>query len=122
MREQLRSNTVAIVSPFAAFSALSYNTWRNEATERNRNIRTAGFELLSEIGLLQQIVFYAHYNQGDQRGDACMGRADVLTISDLAALKPAAVSRDVQQLHPKKHDSLLHVAAAGGTSRMPPAQ
>ena len=98
MREQLRSNTVAIVSPFAAFSALSYNTWRNEATERNRNIRTAGFELLSEIGLLQQIVFYAHYNQGDQRGDACMGWADVLTISDLAALMPAAVGRDAEAL------------------------
>ena len=98
MREQLRSNTVAIVSPFAAFSALSYNTWRNEATERNRNIRTAGFELLSEIGSLQQIVFYAHYNQGDARGDARMGWADVLTISDLAALMPAAVGRDAEAL------------------------
>jgi len=98
MREQLRSNSVAIVSLFVAFSALGYNTWRNEATERNRNIRTAGFELLSEIGSLQQIVFYAHYNQGDERGDARMGWADVLTISDLAALMPVAVGRDAEAL------------------------
>lgn len=55
MREQLRDNMVALISLVIALSALGYNTWRNELTERNRNIRDAGFELLAEIGSLQQI-------------------------------------------------------------------
>ena len=98
MREQLRSNMVALISLVIALSALGYNTWRNERTERNRNIRAAGFELLTEIGSLQQIIFYAHFAQGDQRGDHRMGWADMLTINDLAALMPADVTRDAGQL------------------------
>ncbi|MBF8293263.1 MAG: hypothetical protein HW392_2090 [Steroidobacteraceae bacterium] len=42
MREQLRNNLVALISLVIALSALGYNTWRNELTERNRNIRAAG--------------------------------------------------------------------------------
>ena len=98
MREQLRNNMVALISLTIALSALGYNTWRNERTERNRNIRAAGFELLTEIGSLQQIIFYAHYAMGDQRGDPRMGWADMLTINDLAALMPADVAKDARQL------------------------
>jgi hypothetical protein len=98
MREQLRSNLVALISLVIALSALGYNTWRNERTERNRNIRAAGFELLTEIGSLQQIIFYAHFTEGDQRGDPRMGWADMLTINDLAALMPAVVVRDAGEL------------------------
>ena len=94
MREQFRDNLVAIVSLVIALSALGYNTWRNEKTEHNRNIRAAGFEMLTEIGSLQQIIFYAHFTQGDQRGDPRMGWADMLTITDLAALMPADVAKD----------------------------
>jgi hypothetical protein len=98
MREQLRSNLVAIISLVIALSALGYNTWRNERTEHNRNIRAAGFALLTEIGSLQQIIFYAHYAKGDQRGDPRMGWADMLTIHDLAALMPAEVGSDAGEL------------------------
>ena len=94
IREQFRDNMVAIVSLVIALSALGYNTWRNEKTEHNRNIRAAGFEMLTEIGSLQQIIFYAHFAQGDQRGDPRMGWADMLTITDLAALMPVDVGRD----------------------------
>lgn len=94
IREQFRDNMVAIVSLVIALSALGYNTWRNEKTEHNRNIRAAGFEMLTEIGSLQQIIFYAHFTQGDQRGDPRMGWADMLTITDLAALMPADVAKD----------------------------
>ena len=41
------------------------------ATELFNSI--AGIELLQEIGSLQQIIFYAHYSAGDQRGDPRMG-------------------------------------------------
>ena len=98
VRRQIRDNLIALISVAIALSALGYNTWRNERTERNRNIRVAGIELLREIGSLQQIIFYAHYAEGDQRGDPRMGWADVLTINDLAALMPADVMRDAAQL------------------------
>ena len=95
---QLRDNLVAITSLVVALSALGYNTWRNERTERNRNVRVAGIELLGEIGSLQQIIFYAHYADGDARGDPRMGWADVLTIKDLAAMMPPEVEQEATQL------------------------
>lgn len=98
MRRQLRDNLVALTSLVVALSALSYNTWRNERTERNRNVRVAGIELLGEIGSLQQIIFYAHYAEGDARGDPRMGWADVLTINDLATIMPAEVAQDAAEL------------------------
>jgi hypothetical protein len=102
MRRQLRDNFVAITSLFVAVSALGYNTWRNERTEKNRNIRVAGIEMLREIGSLQQLIFYARYSEDDQRrdprGDPRMGWADMLTISDLAALMPPDVARDAGEL------------------------
>ena len=98
MRRQLRDNLVAITSLVVAFSALGYNTWRNERTERNRNIRVAGIELLQEIGSLQQVIFYAHYAEGDARGDPRMGWADVLTIQDLATMMPPDVEREAGEL------------------------
>lgn len=98
MRQQFRDNLVAITSLVVALSALGYNTWRNEVTERNRNVRVAGVELLKEIGSLQQIIFYAHFAEGDARGDPRMGWADVLTIDDLAAMMPAEVTREAEAL------------------------
>ena len=82
MGRQLRDNLVAITSLAVALGALGYNTWRNERTERNRNIRVAGIEMLKEMGSLQQLIFYAHYARGDQRGDPRMGWADVQTIGE----------------------------------------
>ena len=98
VRRQIRDNLIALISVVIALSALGYNTWRNERTERNRNIRVAGIEMLREIGSLQQIIFYAHYADGDQRGDPRMGWADVLTLNDLAALMPPDVMRDAVSL------------------------
>jgi hypothetical protein len=98
VQKQIRDNLIALISIVIAMSALGYNTWRNERTERNRNIRVAGIEILREIGSLQQLIFYAHYAGGDQRGDPRMGWADVATIGDLAALMPADVTRDAATL------------------------
>lgn len=98
LRRQFHDNFIAIVSLVIALSALGYNTWRNERTEQNRNLREAGFALLAEIGSLQQVVFYAHFSPGDMRGDARMGWADVLTIVDLARLMPEEVVNDAVSL------------------------
>ena len=39
IRPQLHNNAVALISLFVAVSSLAYNTWRNETTEAQRNIR-----------------------------------------------------------------------------------
>lgn len=127
MGRQLRDNLVAITSLVVALSALGYNTWRNERTERNRNVRTAGIELLQEIGSLQQIVFYVNFTEEDEledpRGKLRMGWVDVFSIGDLAAVMPPDVTSkadnlrrvweaDVRKLEP--HDADEEALAGDG--------
>ncbi len=84
-REQLRRNSVALISVFIAVSSLSYNTWRNERTEYNRNQRQASFQVLLKLGELQQLVFHRHYDMdAADKGNPRTGWALVLTIRDLS--------------------------------------
>ena len=96
--QQIRRNSLALLSLTVALSALFYNTWRNESTERNRNIRTAEFEMLKNLGELQQIIDFAHFRKDAQRGDLTMGLSRVLLIHDLAALTPQPVSDSAEKL------------------------
>ncbi len=91
IRGQLRRNLVAIVSLSVALSGLAYNTWRNEQSELNSNVRTAGFEILVKVGELQQVVFFSHYAANAERGDPRLGWSHVLTIHDLSQVMPAPV-------------------------------
>ena len=61
-KQQLQDNLVAIISLFVAIAALLYTAWREETTERNRTLRTAGFEVLKNLGELQIVVnqVYSH--------------------------------------------------------------
>jgi len=86
IREQLEKNLLAIISLVVAFSALGYNTWRNELTEKNRNIRMAGFEMLVHISELQRITYLAHYDQDLVLGNPRKGWSEVLVIKDLGEL------------------------------------
>lgn len=95
---QLRRNSLALLSLTVALSALFYNTWRNEQTERNRNIRVAEFEMLKNLGELQQIIDYAHFRKDQQRGDLTQGLSRVLLIKDLAALTPQPVADSADKL------------------------
>ncbi|HEY8100485.1 MAG TPA: hypothetical protein VIF82_06995 [Burkholderiaceae bacterium] len=88
---QIRRNIVALLSLTVAVTALFYNTWRNESTEKNRNIRVAEFEILKNLGELQQIIDFAHFRKDQQRGDLTIGLNRVLLIHDLAALAPKPV-------------------------------
>ena len=96
LSDKIRQHSVAIISLFVALSSLSYNTWRNEQTEANRNVRTAGIELLLKLGELEQVVFFSHYDKDEQRGNPRVGWAYVLTIKDLATLtqEPAVSSAE----------------------------
>lgn len=96
--EQLRRNAVALISLVVAVSSLSYNTWRNESTEDNRNLRFAAFEILLKLGELQEVVFHVHYDKDFDKGNPRMGWAYVLTINDLAQVLPAAVQGSTAEL------------------------
>jgi len=83
--DQLRRNAVALISLVIAVSSLSYNTWRNEKTEDNRNQRFAAFEILLKLGELQQVVFHHHYDKDKaDKGNPRTGWSYVLTVRDLS--------------------------------------
>ncbi len=86
--DQVRRNSVALISLAVALSSLSYNTWRNEQTEYNRNIRVAGIQLLLKLGELERVVFFAHYDTDSEAGNPRAGWAYALTIRDLGSLTP----------------------------------
>jgi len=42
IRKQVHNNAVALISLFIAVGSLTYNSWCNETTEEQRNVRHAG--------------------------------------------------------------------------------
>jgi len=53
--QQIRANSVAVISLMTALIALSYKTWRNETTEAQRNVRRAAFRSVENLSELQQL-------------------------------------------------------------------
>lgn len=98
LMRQIHHDLLAIVSLVIAIIALSYNTWRDEASEQHRNIRAAEFEMLKELSELQEIIDYAYLHQDAQRGDLGKGLAHVLFIRDLASLTPEPVTKSAESL------------------------
>lgn len=96
--DQLRRNSVALISLTVALLGLAYNTWRNEQTEYNRNIRVAGVELLLKIGELEKVVFFAHYDMDNGEGNPRAGWAYVLTMKDLGTLIPEPARGSIENL------------------------
>jgi hypothetical protein len=97
-RQQLRDNAVALISLTVAVSSLAYNTWRNERTEHNRNIRAATFELLMKVSELQRVVFLAQYDRDLAAGSPRTGWTYVLAIRDLSTLTPAPLPAQAGEL------------------------
>jgi hypothetical protein len=97
-KQQVRRNIVAIISLVLAILSLSYNTWRNELTEHNRNVRAAGFEILLTLGEFHQVVFFLHYDKDEVRGNPRLGWAKVLLIDDLATIMPPSVEAAADSL------------------------
>ncbi len=98
IRQQLRNNAVALISLTVAIGSLAYNTWRNERTEHNRNVRTATFELLMRLADLQRVVFLAQYDRDAAGGNPRTGWTYVLAIRDLSALAPPPVPARAAEL------------------------
>jgi len=96
--QQIRRNHLALLSLLVALSALFYNTWRNESSEANRNVRAAEFEMLKSLAELQQVIDYAHFRMDKQRGDPTRALTLVLQIHDLGSLAPAPVNEASESL------------------------
>lgn len=91
VRDQLRNNAVALTSLLIALTSLGYNTWRNERTEHNRNIRAAAFEILARLADFERVVFLAHYDRDKVSGNPRTGWSYIIVINDLAQVMPGTV-------------------------------
>ena len=100
LKQQIHRNLLAIISLVVAITALTYNSWRQEVTEDNRNLRLASFELITRLGELQLIVDHAHYDRNTDLGNPITGWGRVALIEDLSAVLPdplPAQSRDLKK-------------------------
>ena len=105
IRQQIHNNAVALISIFIAVSSLGYNTWRNETTEEQRNIRHAAFRVLENLGEVQEVVDSRYYylafdreigSEGELR---IRGFGSVAMIRDLMMLMPEPGPAAGQALH-----------------------
>jgi hypothetical protein len=105
IRRQIHNNAVALISIVIAVSALAYNTWRNETTEEQRNIRHAAFRVLEDLGDVQEVVdsrfYYLAFGseiaaEGELR---IRGFGSVAMIRDLMSLMPPPGPEAGRELH-----------------------
>lgn len=88
----------AVISLVFAIIGFSYNAWRMEVSESNNNIRTASFEVLKELAQLETIIFAAHYDKDQNKGNPRDGWVKVGLIFDLSVLIDKDVEIKSQQL------------------------
>lgn len=98
MAEQIKNHAIAIISLIIALTALGYSTWREEVTEKNRNIRVAAFEVLKNLGELQVIVNSTHYAPDNAMGNPMLGWGHIALINDLSQLLPPPIPETTQKL------------------------
>ncbi len=97
--QQLKVNTVALISLITAIVGISYNTWRDQQNEVNDNMRKAAFEVLTDLGELQTIVNYAHFQQDSARGDPIEGWKHVVMVRDLGRLLTPDAAKSAENLY-----------------------
>jgi hypothetical protein len=96
--QQIHRNLLAIISLVVAMTALGYNTYRNELTEENRNIRFAGFSILQELSELQLLIDYAHYDKDTVKGNPITGWGHLLYVKDMSYLVSGEVVSETEAL------------------------
>ena len=112
LRAQFRRHSVALISLVIAVASLGYNTWRNETTEQQRNVRHAAFRVLEVLGELQSVVDERYYYlpfSDDSRREAELrlrGYGSVAMIRDLMNLMPGSAPEAGQSMHELWH---MHV-------------
>ncbi len=100
VKEQLRRNTVALISLVIAITSLGYNTWRNEASETNRTQRLVALEVLMKLGDLQQVTWHHHYDKDfEDKGNLRTGWTLVLVIRDICQILEGPLPSSTTNLH-----------------------
>ena len=61
-----------------------YNNWRYEHNEQNNNVRTASFQMIHELALLEQNIYANHYDHNKDKGNPRDGWVKIGLIDDLA--------------------------------------
>jgi hypothetical protein len=97
-KQQVKDNLVAIISLVVAVAALSHDTWRNDLTEKNRNLRQAAFMTLSQLSDLQLVINYMHYQPENPMGNLFIAWGHIAQIGDLAKLLPEPVPSKINGL------------------------
>ena len=99
IREQIRRNMVALISLVVAITSLSYNTWRNEASEDNRTQRLVSIEVLMKLADLQRLVWHHHYDKDiEEKGNLRTGWTLVLVIKDISQILEDPLPESTQAL------------------------
>ncbi len=100
LKDQIRRNSVALISLAVAITSLGYNTWRNEASEYNRTQRNVAIEVLMQLGELQEITWNHHFDKDfDDKGNLRSGWTLVLVIRDISQILEVEVPESATQLH-----------------------
>jgi hypothetical protein len=108
--DQLRRNRVALISLVVAIISLSYNTWRNEASEDNRTQRLVSIQILLKLADLQQLVWHNHYDgDTEDKGNLRTGWTIVLTIKDIATILDAPMPESAEKLWVVWNDNNLQL-------------
>lgn len=98
LKQQFHDNFIAIVSLLVAIFALYHTSKLYEKAEINRNIRTAGFEVLMHLGELQQIVNTVHYDKQASQNTILTAWGHIALIGDLSRLMPQPVPSTADKL------------------------
>lgn len=111
IKEQFRRNTVALISLAVAVIGLSYNTWRNEASEYNRTQRLVSLEVLMKLADLQRLVWHHHFDKDtEDKGNLRTGWTLVLVIKDISQILEEPLPDSTQQLWIIWNDSSKQLA------------
>lgn len=97
--QQLKLNIVAIISLVTAIVGISYNNWRDHQNQINDNMRSAAFEVLTDLGELQTIVNYAHFQKDQTLGNPIEGWKHVVMVRDLSHLLKPDVAKAADNLY-----------------------
>jgi len=123
IRQQIHNNAVALISIFIAVTALGYNTWRNETTEEQRNVRHAAFRVLEELGDVQEVVDSRYYYLAFNREIASEGElrirgfGSVAMIRDLMMLMPEPGPAAGNALHESWLAEFAHLDQLNGAGQ-----
>jgi hypothetical protein len=100
IKEQIRRNTVALISLVIAITSLGYNTWRNEVSESNRTQRLVALEVLMKLGDLQQLTWHHYYDKDfENKGNLRTGWTLVLVVRDISQILDGPLPQSTQVLH-----------------------